>query len=133
MVMHINSKSQSWSIDIALGVVIFIAAFFLFYLILSANPNVKVGDLKEEASAVIKEVTAEGSLIRVIDGKEINESKLGELKNISYGELKRRLGVESDFCLYFEDEKGYIVLINSSYTGIGSSNINLSDTPCSQR
>lgn len=131
--MHINSKSQSWSIDIALGVVIFIAAFFLFYLLLNADPNVKVGDLKEEASAVIKEVTAEGSSIRIIDGKEINESRLGELKNLSYNELKRRLGIESDFCLYFEDKNGYIVLINSSYKGVGSSSINLSDTPCSQR
>lgn len=128
-----KSKAQSWSIDVTLGVIIFIAAFFIFYSLLNANPNAKAGNLKEEASIIVKQVTSEDSLVRVIDGNEINITKLNELKNLSYDELKRRLRVESDFCLYFEDEKGYIVLINNSYKGIGAQAINLSGTPCSQK
>ncbi|MBI2657048.1 hypothetical protein HYX03_04875 [Candidatus Woesearchaeota archaeon] len=131
--ININKKAQSWSIDVTLGVIIFIAAFFIFYSLLNANPGTKASNLKQEASIIVRQVTSEDSLIRVIDGNEINISKLNELKNLSYDELKRRLRVESDFCLYFEDEKGYIVLINNSYKGVGASTINLSGTPCSQR
>lgn len=128
-----TNKAQSWSIDIALGVIIFIAGFFIFYVLLNTNANTKVSTLKEDASIVSRQVTAEGSVIRVIDGNEINISKLNELKNISYEELKRKLKIESDFCIYFENEEGRLVLINNSYKGVGASSINLSGTPCSQK
>ena len=131
--ININQKSQSWSIDIALGVIIFMAAFFIFYSLLNSNPNTKADNLKEEASIVIKQVTSEGSLIRIVDGNEINVSRLNELKNLSYDELKRMLRIEGDFCIYMEDDKGNLVLINNSYRGVGASNINLSGTPCSQK
>ena len=126
-------KAQSWSIDIALGVVIFIVAFFIFYGILNANPNTNANKLKEEATLIIKQATAEGGTIAIINGNQLNVSKINELKNLSYDELKRRLRVESDFCIYFEDEKGYLVLINNSYKGVGAPNINLSGAPCSQK
>jgi len=48
-------KSQSWSVDIALGVIVFMAAFFIFYSLLSTNPNTKASNLKEEASIIIKQ------------------------------------------------------------------------------
>lgn len=129
----IKAKAQSWSIDITLGVVVFIAAFFVFYAILSSNPNTKASNLKEDASSVIRQLVSADSLPRIVDGNEINVSKLNELKNLSYEELKRSLRVEGDFCLYFEDDKGYVVLINNSYKGIGASIINISGTPCSQK
>ena len=126
-------KSQSLSIDIALGVIIFMAAFFIFYTLLNANPNTKTSNLKEEASIIVKEIASGDSPLGIVDGNEINISKLGDLKNLSYDELKRRLRIEGDFCIYLEDEKGNLVLINNSYRGIGSPNINLSGTPCSQK
>ena len=119
--------------DIALGIIVFMAAFFIFYSLLNANPNTKVGNLKEEASIIIKQFDSGDASMRIIDNKEVNISKVNELKNLSYDELKRRLRIESDFCIYFEDDKGYIVLINNRYKGIGAPNINLSGTPCSQK
>ena len=126
-------KSQSWSIDIILGVIIFMAAFFIFFALLNANPAAKANNLQEEAAIVIKQVVAEGSPLGVISNNEVDISKLNDLKNLSYDELKRRLRIEGDFCIYFEDDKGNIVLINNSYKGIGASSINLSGTPCSQK
>jgi len=119
--------------DIALGVIVFMAAFFIFYSLLNASPNEKSVNLKEEASIVIKQIGSGDASIRFIDNNEVNITKVNELKNLSYDELKRRLRIESDFCIYFEDDKGYIVLINNSYKGIGAPNINLSGTPCSQK
>ena len=130
---NLKSKAQSWSVDIITAVVVFIVAFFIFQFSLNTNPNAKAKNLKEEASAVIKQVASDEAIIRVVDNNEINESKLAELKNLDYNELKRNLRIEGDFCLYLEDDSGNIVLINNSYKGIGSPNINLSNTPCSQR
>lgn len=127
------SKAQSWTIDITLGIVVFMAAFFVFYALLNANPSAKASNLKDEASSVIRQVASEEAPFRVVDGDEVNVSRLNELKNLSYDELKRSLRVEGEFCIYFEDEKGNLVLINNSYRGIGSPDINLSGTPCSQK
>lgn len=127
-----NPKAQTWSVDIILAVIIFMGAFFIFYALLYENSGTKVSSLKEEASIIIKQVSAGGSL-RILNKNEINISKVNELKNLSYEELKQRLRVEGDFCIYIEDENGNLVLINNSYKGIGSSSINISGTPCSQK
>ena len=131
--INISPKAQSWSIDIVLGVIVFMAAFFIFYAFLNANPNIKATTLKEEASIVIKQIASEEATLRIVDNNEVNVSKLNELKNLSYEELKRRLRIEGDFCIFIEDDKGYLVLLNNSYKGIGAPNINLSGTPCSQK
>ena len=129
----VNKKSQSWSIDIIVAVVVFMGAFFLFYTILNSNPNTKASSLKQDASSVIKQIAAEDSSLRVIDNNEVNESRLNELKNLSYDELKRQFRVEGDFCIYMEDDKGNIVLINNSYKGVGTPSIMVGGTPCSQK
>ena len=126
-------KAQSWSMDIALGVIIFTAAFFVFYALLNANTNTKASNLKDEAYIVITQITSEDSIVRVVDGNEVNIDKLNELKNLSYDDLKRKFRVEGDFCIYLEDGKGNFVIINNSYKGIGAPSINLSGTPCSQK
>ena len=128
----LNSKAQSWSIDIIIAVLVFIGAFFVVYALLNSSPEAKTNSLKDEASIIVKKVTSDGSL-KIIDGNEINESKLNELKNLPYDELKRILAIEGDFCIYFEDDKGNLVLIDNSYKGVGSQNIVIGGTPCSQR
>ena len=131
--VNIKLKAQSWSIDVVLGIIIFMVAFFIFYSILNSNPNATASNLKEQASIIIKQTTAEGSAVAIIDNQELNITKFSQLKNLSYDELKRTLRVEGDFCIYLEDEQGNILLVNNSYRGIGSPNINLSGAPCSQK
>ena len=131
--IHISSKAQSWSIDIILGVLIFTAAFFVLYSVLYSSSNTSAGSLNEQASLIIKQTAGGNSAVAVVNDNEVNISKFNELKNLSYEELKRMLRVEGDFCIYLEDEKGNLVLINNSYRGVGSPNINLSGAPCSQK
>ncbi len=133
MTIKIKSKAQSWSIDIAIGVIVFVLAFFVFYTLLNANPNARVNELKKEATIIIKQVGSKDSKLSIVDNNEINDTRIGSLKNINYEELKRALRIEGDFCIYLEDDKGDIVLINRSYKGVGSSNIDLGGTPCSQK
>lgn len=118
--------------DLALGVIVFMAAFFVFYALLNENPNTKESSLKEDASAVIMEVSSQNDPLSIAANNQINDSKAGELKSLNYIDLKKKMRIEGDFCIYLEDEKGDIVLINNSYKGIGSPGISISDTPCSQ-
>src|SRR3989338_46406 len=131
--IKISKKSQSWSIDVVLGVIIFFAAFMIFYFLLSSKPDTKVSRLKKDGGAVVEQIASDEAIYKIVDGYELNASKLGQLKNITYEELKKMLRIEGDFCIYLEDEKGNIVLINNSYMGIGSPNINLNGVPCSQK
>ena len=131
--LKIKLKAQSWSIDIALGVIIFMAAFFIFYALLSANPQTKAANLKEEASIIIKQLVSGEPPIRIVDNNNINLSRVNQLKNISYEKSKTRLRGESDFCIYMEDDKGNIVPIESGVYGIGSSKIEIGGVPCTQR
>ena len=128
-----GSKAQSWSIDVILAVVIFMGAFFVFFIFINQNSNTKASDLQEDASIVIKQVATEHNSLNVVDNNEINITKMNELKNLSYDQLKEMLAIQGDFCIYIEDEQGHIVLINNSYKGIGTQKINISGTPCSQK
>lgn len=130
--IFILKKSQSWSIDIILAVVLFMGAFFLFYAILGDDPATMAKNLKNDASLIIKQVSSEGLSSNILDRQQVNISKLNELKNLTYAELKSMLRVEGDFCIYLEDDKGYVVIVNNSYKGIGSPNINISNTPCDE-
>lgn len=130
--VFINPKAQSWSIDLALGVIVFMVAFFIFYTLLGESPNSREADLKEDASSVIRQVSSPSDAFGIASNSQFNDSKAGELKNMNYNELKKRLRVEGDFCIYLEDEKGNIVLINNSYKGIGTPNIIITNTPCNQ-
>ena len=109
------------------------AAFFVFYALLNSNPAEKASGLKKDASTVIKQVASKENPVSIVDNNEVNVTKLNQLKSMSYDELKTIFRIGGDFCIYLEDEKGNIVLINNSYKGIGSPNINLSGTPCSQK
>ena len=127
-----RKKAQSWSIDIILGVIVFLVAFFVFFIALGEDPTGKINRLKEEASSIIRQLVS-GEETRIVDGMEVNVSKTSKLKDTQYDELKRKFRVDSDFCIYVEDNKGNIVLINSSFKGIGASSINLSGAACSQK
>ena len=119
--------------DIIIAVVIFMVVLSVFYIVFSRDSSEKAKSLNREASTVIKQISTGENSLRIVNNNEVNVSKISELKNLSYDELKRRLKVENDFCIYFEDEKGNIVLINNSYRGIGASSINTSGAPCSQK
>ena len=128
-----GKKSQAWSVDVILAVVIFMGSFFLYYTITNSNQGSDVAGLKADANSVIKRVSNEGGSLSIVSNQEVNISKIGELKNLDYDELKSQLRVDGDFCIYIEDEKGNLVMINESYRGIGSPNINISGVPCSQK
>ena len=123
-------KSQAWSLDIMLAVVIFIGTALFFYLTISQTQSGKVRDMESDASSVLTDIEAQNSTTTIIDENEINITKLEELLGYNYTQIKNKLRLKNDFCIYFEDQKGNIVYINKTHLGIGSDLINISDVPC---
>lgn len=123
-------KSQAWSMDIMLAVIIFIGTIFFFYTILNTTQSSKEDELKDDALKVLNELISEDSDIRVVDGSQINITKLEELLGEDYSELKSKLRIKNEFCIFFEDEDGYVIYIDATNTGIGSDIISVSDVPC---
>lgn len=121
--------SQAWSLDVMLAVIIFIGTLFFFYAILNTAQGTKAKELQDDASKILKDMLSKDSDVRITDGTKINSTKLEELLG-NYSEIKSKLKIENDFCIYFEDENGNILYINATQTGLGSGIINVSDVPC---
>ena len=123
-------KSQAWSLDIMLAVVVFIGTALFFYSTLSQSQSTKVKDLENEAVNVLGYIEIQNSTASIIDNNEINITKLEGMLGKNYSEIKNKLRIKNDFCIYFEDKQGNIIYINQTRIGIGSVIINISSTPC---
>lgn len=124
-----HKKSQTWSMDIMLAVVIFIGAIFVGYSILSGNKGDPAKALQEDAALVLGNLASKDSEISIVNGGEINDAKLQELVDKEYPELKQLIRSGSDFCIFLEDNEGNLVYI-SSKPGIGSDKIKISGQAC---
>ena len=124
-------KSQAFSIDIMIALVIFIGTIFVFYSIFSGSEETKTAELEDEASIVLDNIASEDSEVRITDGVVVNETKLAELLGMEYSEIKKKIRVKNDFCFFLEDEDGNIIYIEAGKPGIGSDKIKISDEPCS--
>ena len=128
-----NLKSQAFSMDIMLGVLIFLGTIVFFFLVLSNTQDDKVKELEQEASILAKELVSEESDLRVVDGKRVNTTKVENLLG-NHSDIKKNLRLKNDFCVFFEDNDGNILFINTSanknYSGLGSDIINVSNIPC---
>lgn len=111
--------SQAWSMDIMMAFIIFIGTIFVFYSIISNNQEAKTKELQEDALRVLKNLNITQNI-----------TQIGELLTEDYPELKKKLRVKNDFCIYFEDEEGNIIEISESVTGIGSSDITVGENVC---
>ncbi len=124
-------KGQTWSTDAVVAVAMFIlAVIMLYYLSGPAATNRQSEKLQSEADKLPTTLSSQQNLSAIfIHGSKIDEQKLSEAISLSYDNLKSLLGVQSDFCIYLEDEKGNIVPMDGK-VGIGSPLANFSGKGC---
>jgi hypothetical protein len=75
-----------------------------------------------EKSQNVEMIEAEKIITLVLNGNDysfakngiVDEAMILEIRRMEYDELKEKLNVNADFCLYVEDEKGNIVLEKGS-------------------
>tara|TARA_B100000315_G_scaffold25988_1_gene22333 strand:+ start:961 stop:1467 length:507 start_codon:yes stop_codon:yes gene_type:complete len=122
-------KSQAWSLDIMVAIVIFIGTIFVFYSIFTNNPGSEAKKLEKDASIVLENIASEDPDLGIVDGIEVDVVKLQELLGEQYSEIKDKIRTDSDFCIFLEDEKGDVIYI-SGEPGIGSGNVKISGEGC---
>lgn len=136
-----GGRGQNWSLDLIIGVVIFLLAIGVIYSLLSNKSREDVAPLRIESEVIATKLTtpeaATSDEMIVATDNQLDIEKLQELTKYpgGYDALKEELGVQNDFCIYLQDENGNVIYIegdDGKYTGIGpgSPELNLSGVPC---
>ncbi len=129
-------KGQVWSFDLIAAIVI----FFLIFIFLINKVDLFGGDRIEELQDKAKSGTLafqqEGPL-QFLERNTVDEAKLDVLVSnflndpAYYDYSKSVLGFSDvDYCFYFEDQDGNLVLINNSLVGVGSDELEIGGHQC---
>ena len=116
--------------DIMIALVVFIVTVFVFYSIMEGKQDGKTEELQDEASIVLDNIVSEDSNVGILDGTEIDETKLQQLLGEDYETIKEKIRVKNDFCIFLEDENGDVIYISPNQPGVGSPKIKISGDPC---
>jgi hypothetical protein len=87
--------------------------------------------LQEDADKILNAITTNN--LRVLKSDFVDEKGIEELMKKDYISLKNDLGIKSDFCIHFEDNKGNLIRINGMSAGIGSSNVKVNGISCGKK
>ncbi len=135
-------KGQNWSMDLILGIVVFLLILGVFYMLVTENSTVDIDGYKAKGNKIMNYFDSgrSSSDHAIINDNEINMTKLEELYNNpnAYDEIKADMGLVGDFCIVLEDSNGRIVVVSDnfvvgkSFYGFGGSSLNLSNCLCGQ-
>lgn len=130
-----TEKQQWFDFNKAVILLILLAVIVIFRTTLAPTqtPELskeKKNDLAGEANIILGELTGANAEVSLLDSNELMEEKVIGLEQMNYDELKDLLGVENDFCVFFEDATGDIMKVNDMETGIGSDKIYINGKPC---
>jgi len=97
----------------------------------------RVEDLQEKAKSATLAFQKDGPL-QFLDGGTVDDVKLNLLvsnflSDPGYYDYSRSVlgfGTSIDYCFYFEDQNGNLVLINNSLVGIGSPDLVIGGHQC---
>ncbi len=128
-------KAQLWSLDSIIATIVFISAITAFILVLSSNYSFYgIEEIKYESEVVPQKLlTSENTEISILTDNLVDLEKLKTLQEYEYEELKSLLGVQGDFCIFFENSDGEVVNLSQmtgavgNSMGLGSNKINISD------
>ncbi|MFH1398936.1 MAG: hypothetical protein ABIG95_02400 [Candidatus Woesearchaeota archaeon] len=132
--IRISSKSQTWSLDILIAASIFIVGIIVFLYVISSSKEGDMGEVLSTDSEVVSETLIAidentASPIAPIIGNKVDSVRLEQLAAMDYEDIKNALGIASEFCIHFEDERGNIVDIDDdpgvTRYSIGSSKLNI--------
>ena len=135
VVKKLLKKGQNWSLDLVLGIIIFLLVLGVFYLLLSKSSSTDIKGMKDKGNSVLNFLDSDksDSSFAFIQGNSVNITKLETLYNSpdEYEKLKQDLGLTGDFCIVLEDSNGRIVVLGDYY-GFGSQGLNVSGCLCGQ-
>jgi hypothetical protein len=147
MVWFISTKSQIWSIEFIVGLVIFIGALLIFYkysVNLGTTQSDEIKELLIDAKTLSTFLVDKGLpgswntsdviLVGLTNGDyRLNESKLSNFSALSYATAKDLLSVRNDYYVFFEDKNSTQIapagVIGVGKPGVNKTNINQTENP----
>jgi hypothetical protein len=131
-----NKKAQTWSIDLVLGVVIFLLIVIIIYALIASRPA-RENQLRDDADRIYSKLDSKSNtndgVPKIVDGNTISRTELEKLYAQDYETLKQKLGITSDFCiLLVTDNNGIINTTNGSSIGKGQDILIGNSTYCGE-
>lgn len=122
--MSKKKRGQTWSVDLVIGVVIFLLLVVVFYSLFAVDRG-EYTVLREEADYALGALSQGSSTVtgvpKIIQGQRLNQTELQALYATDYATLKAQLGITSDFCIVVVDDTGGLVQVGGKYSqGTGS-------------
>jgi hypothetical protein len=127
MIKHGNKKAQTWSVDLVLGVVIFLLVIVIIYSLIASRPG-KESQLRDDADRIYVSLAGDkasaeninmGDVPTIIEGNAISREQLAELYQQDYQTLKEKFGITSDFCILVVTDDNALIMIGEN-TSIGN-------------
>ena len=116
-------NAQSWSIDLIVGVIIFMLIIAVFYALLTSRTEQKIEDLESDSRAALSKLRGgDAASYGIIKDGVVDQELFDDLCSRPYSEVKSILGIESDVCIYLEDEAGNIIPCGTDMNRVGIGN-----------
>ncbi len=141
MVKKLLKKGQNWSLDLILGIVIFVLILSIFYMLISKGSNSDVDAMKSNAGRIMNyfDASKSDSDNVILNGNTVNTTALENLYNSGdYDLIRSELGITGDFCIVLEDSNNRIIVMDSTSNypqviyGFGGDELNISGCFCGQ-
>jgi hypothetical protein len=137
-----HKEAQFISVDVIIATLIFLAAVALFLVFLnSGSDKDKAESVKADAELLPSQLISNNqSETAIVVRNKVDLSRLSSIKSqdvTDYNQLKSKLGIKNDFCIYFVDKNGKVVPLEDfvglpDVYGIGSDRANVSGFSCKQ-
>ncbi len=124
-------RAQVMSTDAIIATVIFLIVVILTVILVSDLFEAPIDlELRTESQKITQEVASGISQGAFLIGAEMQPEQIEQLLATPYYDLKRIYGTQYDFCIYFEDQEGNLIMINETSAGLGDPSVMIGGQPC---
>lgn len=117
------------------SVTVFIVIFVFVLVLVAFSSKKPLKELQSETVALATAVQHDPDYSLVEEGR-VDKERFAALASMNYTELKKKLGLKNDFCIYIEDAEGDLLPVrigDKNFTGIGNgSGITVGGEPCGE-
>jgi hypothetical protein len=121
--------------DLVIAVVVFGFIAVTFYSLVTVQHRPSIDELQDRARTIETRLNSGGtSCGPIVDNQSITMEQIKCLYGKNATGLRQELGVSGNFCIYVENEKGEILIVQNETgaitTSIGDGALIIAGTPC---
>jgi len=118
-------KGQTITLDLIIGITIFISTIVLFYYLFGID--VTKTEEEDAASKVIEGLNGN----QYFQDGELTSDELAELSAMNCADIKDFFNTNKNICIYATDSDGNLVELNNKY-GVGCPGIDINELTCGE-